>query len=132
MLFLYTMECCSVMVVVGGLVAKLCPTLSTMDCSLPGFSIHGISQARVLEWVAISFSSRSFPPRDQTHISFISCTADTFFITEPHREIPYMHSTSCKMPGWMKHKLESRLLGEISITSDMQMISPLWQNVKKN
>ena len=35
-----------------------------------------------------------------------------------------------KMPGWMKHKLESRLLGEISITSDMQMIPPLWQKVK--
>ena len=38
-----------------------------------------------------------------------------------------MQSTSCKMLGWMKHKLESRLPGEISITSDMQMIPPLWQ-----
>ena len=38
-----------------------------------------------------------------------------------------MQSMSCKMPGWMKHKLESRLLGEISITSDMQMTPPLWQ-----
>ena len=36
----------------------------------------------------------------------------------------YMQSTSCVMPGWMKHKLESRLLGEISITSDMQMTPP--------
>ena len=35
-----------------------------------------------------------------------------------------MQSTSCEMPGWMKHKLESRLLGEISITSDMQMTPP--------
>ena len=34
--------------------------------------------------------------------------------------------TSCEMPGWMKHKLESRLPGEISITSDMQMTLPLW------
>ena len=40
----------------------------------------------------------------------------------------YMQCTSCKMPGWMKHKLESRLLGEISITLDMQMTPPLWQN----
>ena len=39
---------------------------------------------------------------------------------------------SCEMPGWMKFKLESRFLGEISITSDMQMISPLWQKEKKN
>ena len=41
-----------------------------------------------------------------------------------------MQSTSCRMPGWMKHKLESRLPGEISITSDMQMTQPLWQKVK--
>ena len=43
-----------------------------------------------------------------------------------------MQSTSCEMLGWMKHKLESRLLGEISITSDMQMIPSIWQKVKKN
>ena len=41
--------------------------------------------------------------------------------------LTYMQSTSCEMPGWMKHKLESRLLGEISITSDLQMTPPLWQ-----
>ena len=39
--------------------------------------------------------------------------------------LTYMQSTSCEMLGWMKHKQESRLLGEISITSDMQMTSPL-------
>ena len=39
--------------------------------------------------------------------------------------LTYMQSTSCEMPGWMKHKLESRLLGEISITSVMQMTPPL-------
>ena len=38
--------------------------------------------------------------------------------------LTYMQSTSCKMLSWMKHKLESRLLGEMSITSDMQMTSP--------
>ena len=38
----------------------------------------------------------------------------------------HRQSTSCKMPGWMKHKLESRLLGEISITSVKQMTTPLW------
>ena len=43
-----------------------------------------------------------------------------------------MQSTSCEMLGWMKHKLESRLPGEISITSGMQMTPPLWQKVKKN
>ena len=43
-----------------------------------------------------------------------------------------MRSTSWEMLGWMKHKLEPRLLGETSITSDMQMTQPLWQKVKKN
>ena len=43
-----------------------------------------------------------------------------------------MQSTSCEMPGWMKHKLESRLSGEISVTSDVQMTPPLWQKAKKN
>jgi len=46
--------------------------------------------------------------------------------------LTYMQSTSWEMVGWMKHKLESRLPGEISITSDMQMTPPLWQKVKRN
>ena len=41
-----------------------------------------------------------------------------------------MQSTSCEMPDWMKHKLESRLLGEISTVSDTQMTPPLWQKAK--
>ena len=44
--------------------------------------------------------------------------------------LTYMQSTSCEMPGWMKHKLESRLPGEISMTSDMQITPPLWQKAK--
>ena len=46
--------------------------------------------------------------------------------------LTYMQSTPCEMSGWIKYKLESRLLGEISITSDMQMTPPLWQKVKRN
>ena len=46
--------------------------------------------------------------------------------------LTYMQSTSCEMPGWMKHKLESRFPGEISITLDKQMTLPLWQKAKKN
>ena len=46
--------------------------------------------------------------------------------------LTYMQSTSCEMLDCMKHKLESRLPGTISITSDMQIIPPLWQKVKKN
>ena len=46
--------------------------------------------------------------------------------------LTYMQSISYEILGWMKHKLESRLPGEISITSDMQMTPPLWQKAKKN
>ena len=46
--------------------------------------------------------------------------------------LTYMQSTSCEMLDWMNHKLESRFLGEISITSDMQMMAPLWQKAKRN
>ena len=44
----------------------------------------------------------------------------------------FMQRTSCEIPGWMKHKLKSRLPGEISITSDTQMTPPLWQKGKQN
>ena len=44
--------------------------------------------------------------------------------------LTYMQSTSCDMPGWMSYKLKSRLPGEISTTSDMRMIPPLWQKMK--
>ena len=43
-----------------------------------------------------------------------------------------IQSTSCEMLGWMNYRLKSRLLGELSITSDMQMTPPLWQKVKRN
>ena len=46
--------------------------------------------------------------------------------------LTYMQSTSYEMPGWIKHKLGSRLQGEISITSDMQITPPLWQKAKRN
>ena len=46
--------------------------------------------------------------------------------------LTHMQSASCETLGWKKHKLESRLLGELSLTSDRQMTSPLWQKVKRN
>ena len=46
--------------------------------------------------------------------------------------LTYMQSTSWETLSWKKHKLESRLPGEISVTSDMQMTPPLWHKVKKN
>ena len=54
-------------------VAQSCPTLcDPLDCSLPGFSFHAVFQARVPEWIAISFSRGASRPRDQTQVSHIA------------------------------------------------------------
>ena len=61
----------------GGLVTKSCSTLATlMDCSLPGSSVYGILQARILGWAAVSFPRGSSQPRNQT---WVSCIAGRFF-----------------------------------------------------
>ena len=68
----------------GGLVAKSCLTLcNPIDCSPPGSTVHGILQARMLEWVAISFSRGSSQPRDQTQVSSI---AGRIFTIQASRE----------------------------------------------
>ena len=67
------------------LVAKSCPALcDPMDGSQPDSSVQGIVQARILEWVAISSSRRSFQPRDQTHIFCVSFQADSLSLS--HQE----------------------------------------------
>ena len=75
------------------LVSELCPTLcNSLDHSPPGSSVHRISQARILEWVAISSFRGSSPPRDRT---LISCLAGRFFTTEPpgSSQLSYPHPT---------------------------------------
>ena len=82
------------------LVTKLCSTLcDLMDYSLPGSSVHGISLARILEWIAMSPSRGSSQPKDQTRVSCIvfNCTAG-FFTPEPPRKplfINYLHLNLC-------------------------------------
>ena len=70
--------------------AQLCLTFcNPVDYSLPGSSVLGILQARILEWVAVPFSRGSSQPRDQTHVS---CIAGRFFTDWPSREVPvYMY-----------------------------------------
>ena len=89
-----------------------------MDCNPPGSSVHGIFQARVLEWIAISFSRGSFCPRDQTHIS---CVAGRFFTAEPLRKPTVDYYSAIKkneiMPfavTWVG--LEILILSEVSHT----------------
>jgi len=74
-------------------VPQSCPTFcDPMDGSLPGSSIHGIFQARALEWVAISFSRRSSSPRDWTQVSHILGRCFTICAT---REVRYMCVCVC-------------------------------------
>ena len=73
---------------VGVLVAKSCLTLcDPMDCSLPGSSVHGILQKRILEWVAVPFSRGSSWPWDSTQVSWI---ADRFFTIWATKEAQYV------------------------------------------
>ena len=66
------------------LAAQSCPTLcDPTDCSPPGSSVHGVFQARILGWVAISSSRGSSQLRDQTHVSCVSCIGGRFFTTVP-------------------------------------------------
>ena len=76
---------------VKGLVAQLCSTLcSPMDCSLTGSSVHGIFQARILEWVAMSFSRGSSWPRDRIRISNIAGRLFTTWATREMKETKSM------------------------------------------
>ena len=77
-----------------------------MDCSSPGSSVHGIFQAKILEWVAISPSRGSSWPRGGAHISCNSCTADGFFTTEP-LESPQWASAVGKIPIFLSKVLHN-------------------------
>ena len=113
-------------------------------------------------WSGLSCPSPGDLPwlRDGTSVSYLSCIGSQILYLQCHLGSPsssgadslkftkensslqavegccsplcYMQSTSWETLGWKKHKLESRLPGEISITSDMQMTPPLWQKVKRN
>ena len=63
-----------------------------MDCSLPGSSVHDVSQARVVPWVTISYSRGSFHPRDWTHVSVSPALAGRFFTTVPFSVITALYS----------------------------------------
>ena len=68
-------------------VAQSCPTIcDPMDCSLPDSSVHGVLQAKILEWVTIPFSRESSKPRDQSHVSCIAGGFFTFWATREAQE----------------------------------------------
>ena len=72
-----------------------CPTLwDPMDCSLLASSVHGILQARILEWVAMPSSRGSSQPRDRIHVSYVSCIGSGFFTTSASGEALCTYTTS--------------------------------------
>ena len=108
------------------LVTQLCPIpCDLMDCCPPGFSIHGILQAIILEWVAIPFSRRSFWPRNWTWVSRIAGRFITVWATRksPNLSFSSVQSLSrvrlcnpmnCSMPGLpVHHQLQTHLISKI-------------------
>ena len=92
------------------LVAKTCPTLcELLDCSQAGSSLHGISQARILEWVTISFSGGSSWPRDWTWISTYSSIGRQIFYHWTIREASGTMLVSCFLRAWKNGVLVSLL-----------------------
>ena len=115
-------------------VARSCTTLrDPTDCSLPGSSVHGIFQARVLEWVAISFSRGPFRPRDRTWVSSIAgdalpseppgqphpClkTEQKFCCSVTRSCLTLCNPVDCSLPGSSVHAIsQARILECIAIS----------------
>ena len=118
---------------------QLCPTLcDAMDCSLPGLSVPGILQTRLLEWVAIHSSRGSSQPRDGTCVSYVSCFGRWVFTTSTTWESPLSKSLAkgwAYSPGWVSSPpslwtglsllvLMASLVGGVSLLSNMHLPPP--------
>ena len=90
------------------------PTLNNpMDCSLPGSPVHGILQARILEWVAMPSSGGSSQPRDQTCISLVSCFGrDVLLSLTPPGQVP---GGAAFLPVLSLFPLASEMIEDIQI-----------------
>ena len=135
-IFIFVVCCC--------LATKLCPTLcDPTDCSLPGSSVRGISQARILECITISSSRASSWTREWTHIS---CLAGRFFTTEPPgkshlRSYHLIRPTFCKnLEGemlWILFNLNHTQCFSLNRASELDCsekasLKPSWEVWVKN
>ena len=95
--------------------SRVClPLCDPMDCSLPGFPVHGILQARILEWVTISFSRGSSPPRDRTRVSRIRgrrfnlwATREALCIKTCYQIFIHLYLLFPIAPNWKQYKCPS-------------------------
>ena len=93
-------------------VAELCLILcNPKHCSPPGSSVHGIFQARILEWIAISYSRGSSQPRDQTHVSCISRIGRQILYCHTSWEAPFNNCNLHKIREWIRPR--QPLLGSL-------------------
>ena len=107
-------------------VAQLCLTLwDPKVCSPPGSSVHGIFQARILDWVAISYSRGSSLPGDRTRVSCICCIwqADPLLLQHLGRPV-YVHAFACSVPSLVSSPLWSM---DYSLPG-----SSVWDSLGKN
>ena len=112
------------------LVAQSCPTLcNTVNCSLPGFSVHGVSQARILKWVAIPFSRGSSWPGDWTWVSHTVGRLFTIWATWEDQLTPRIdqsaEETGVGLPSeatlvWLQHWSDS--LGQLNRSSQEKTV----------
>ena len=117
-----------------GEVAQSCPTLcDPVDCNLLGFSVHGILQARILEWIAISFSRGSSRPRDRTRVSRIEGRCFNLWATREARGAQQMLLECLKNRTQIWENQNShdlKLLGFVcQVTSDTHSLSCNQKNV---
>ena len=114
--------------VLSCLVAQSCLALyNPMDCSPPGSSVHGILQAKKLEWVAMSPSMGSSQHRDQTCISWISFTAGRFFTNEPQgKPTDDLNRVNCNVVPAVGFSLRGHTLMEkwylLTVLTDMSTL----------
>ena len=118
-----------------------CPTLcDPMDSSLPGSYVHGILQARIQEWVAVSLSRGSSQTRYQTPISYVSCTGRQFLYHQHHLQSPLnffcgaqslqscptlCDPMECSLPGSSVHGIFlARILEQVAMSSSRGSSQP--------
>ena len=111
-------QCCGLSCVCVPQSLQSCLTLcSPLGCSPPGPSVHGILQARILEWVAMPSSRGSSQPRDRTHISCVSCVVIRFFSAEPGGKPTTYHISFYSLFSFLPELLlKSSLLASIILT----------------
>ena len=106
-----------------------CPALcDPMDCGSPGFAVHGILQARIVEWVAMPSSRGSSQPRDQTHISYVSCIGMQVLYHQCHPGSPNMPPGLIVSAHWVRKSWEqnraSILASQEWFYKDLWSLSP--------